>query len=163
MSSALRRTSIVLTVLVAITQLATAQTTVTKPPFRDMESFVAYIHSHIRAPFDRDSVRLPAGAAAQILKNALRPKRWRLRPQVRLPIERMIHSRSGYTHAPRAVPFHSRAALDVRRWGLCDTATQQAQRSCRHARAGCDNAGESNLLGSLRGWLGIDLPGDSVT
>jgi hypothetical protein len=74
MSSAARRASIVLTVLLALTQLATAQTKATKPPFRDVESFVAYINAHIRAPFDRDSVRLPQGAATQLMKNAAKAK-----------------------------------------------------------------------------------------
>jgi hypothetical protein len=74
MSSTVRRTSVVLTLLVVLTQLATAQTKATKPPFRDVESFVAYINAHIRAPFDRDSVRLPQGAATQIMKNAAKAK-----------------------------------------------------------------------------------------
>jgi hypothetical protein len=47
-------------------QLATAQ----GPPFKDLDSFVKYVNSHIKAPFDRDSARLPVGGLKALLKNA---------------------------------------------------------------------------------------------
>lgn len=39
-----------------------------KPLFSDLEGFATYIQSHHKAPFDRDSARLPNGAAAKIAK-----------------------------------------------------------------------------------------------
>jgi hypothetical protein len=45
-------------------QLATAQ----GPPFKDLDSFVKYVNSHIKAPFDRDSARLPVGGLKALLK-----------------------------------------------------------------------------------------------
>src|SRR5579863_7550994 len=38
------------------------------PQFKNLDGYVAYIQSHHKAPFDRDSVRLPSGARAKILE-----------------------------------------------------------------------------------------------
>ncbi len=56
------------TVLLGEVSLAQSAASPKKPPFKDFESYVTYIQSHHKAPFDRDSVRLPNGAAAQIAK-----------------------------------------------------------------------------------------------
>jgi hypothetical protein len=50
-------------------QLASAQKT---PPITDLDSLVKYVHSRTKAPFDRDSARLPNGAATELLKHAAR-------------------------------------------------------------------------------------------
>jgi hypothetical protein len=73
MLRALRLTSVVAVGLAGLLQLAAAQAP-SKPPFKDFEAFVAYVQAHHRAPFDRDSVRLPAGASTQILKNAAKAR-----------------------------------------------------------------------------------------
>jgi hypothetical protein len=52
---------------------ASSKTTHQKAPFKTMEQFVAWIQAHHKAPFDRDSARLPQGAAAEIMKMAGRP------------------------------------------------------------------------------------------
>jgi hypothetical protein len=57
--------------LCVVAQFAAAQTA---PPFKDIDSFVKYINAHNRAPFDRDSARLPKGAASQIMKNVVKAK-----------------------------------------------------------------------------------------
>ena len=51
-------------------QFGNAQSTpLTKQPsFKNLEGYVRYIQSHHKAPFDRDSVRLPQGGAAKIMK-----------------------------------------------------------------------------------------------
>jgi hypothetical protein len=60
-------------------QIASAQNALSsnathqKAPFTTMETYVAWIQTHHKAPFDRDSVRLPKGAAAEILKQVGRP------------------------------------------------------------------------------------------
>jgi len=74
MTPGMRCTSSVLIGLVLLSQVAVTQTTPTKPPFRDIDSFVAYVNAHIRAPFDRDSARLPSGAQSAILANAAKAK-----------------------------------------------------------------------------------------
>jgi hypothetical protein len=74
MNTAVRHTVIALVGSIALTQFAAAQNTAGKPPFRDIQSFVAYVNAHIRAPFDRDSARLPQNGASQILKNAAQVK-----------------------------------------------------------------------------------------
>jgi hypothetical protein len=40
------------------------------PPFKSIEQLVKWVNAHNKAPFDRDSARLPNGAAAAILRNA---------------------------------------------------------------------------------------------
>ncbi len=42
------------------------------PQFKNFEQYVSWVRDHHKAPFDRDSVRLPHGAAAEILKLAAR-------------------------------------------------------------------------------------------
>jgi hypothetical protein len=74
MNTAVRHTVIALVGSIALTQLAAAQSTAGKPPFRDIQSFVAYVNAHIRAPFDRDSARLPQGAVSQIMKTVAKNK-----------------------------------------------------------------------------------------
>jgi hypothetical protein len=52
-------------------QLASAQNAASSknPHFKDLEGYVKYIQSHHpKVPFDRDSVRLPNGGAAEILR-----------------------------------------------------------------------------------------------
>ena len=63
----LRLAPAVMVGLFVLIQFAAAQTA---PPFKDLESFVKYVNAHHRAPFDRDSARLPEGAVTQIMKNA---------------------------------------------------------------------------------------------
>jgi len=52
-------------------QIANAQNAATSPNlrFKSLEDFSKYVQSHHKAPFDRDSARLPIGGAAEILKH----------------------------------------------------------------------------------------------
>jgi len=52
-------------------QFANAQNAATshKLRFKNLEDFSKYVQSHHKAPFDRDSVRLPNGGAAEIMKH----------------------------------------------------------------------------------------------
>lgn len=65
-----RATSAGLLTIVLLGQFGNAQSAPVsqQPPFKNLEGYVNYIRSHHKAPFDRDSVRLPNGAAAQIMK-----------------------------------------------------------------------------------------------
>ena len=71
MRKEVRLTTLALFMSVVITQLGVAQNTL---PYKNMDAFVAYVNSHIRAPFERDSARLPAGGFAAIMKNAASAK-----------------------------------------------------------------------------------------
>jgi hypothetical protein len=48
-------------------QLASAQN---HPRFKDIDSYVKFVNSHMKAPFDRDSARLPQGAGMALLNSA---------------------------------------------------------------------------------------------
>ena len=74
MNPVVSRTSAVLIALPLLSVLLSAQSTAPKPPFKDVESFVEYVNGHNRAPFDRDSVRLPAGAMSKIQAAAAKAK-----------------------------------------------------------------------------------------
>ena len=52
-------------------QIANAQNAATSSNlrFKNLEDFSKYVQSHHKAPFDRDSARLPIGGAAEILKH----------------------------------------------------------------------------------------------
>lgn len=70
MSRVLSTASVALFSIVLLGQISLAQSAASskKPLFTNLEGYVNYIQSHHKAPFDRDSVRLPNGAAAQIAK-----------------------------------------------------------------------------------------------
>jgi hypothetical protein len=69
MSRILSTAFLALLATVLMGQVSGAQTaSSTKPLFTNFEGYVTYIQSHHKAPFDRDSARLPNGAAAQIRK-----------------------------------------------------------------------------------------------
>jgi hypothetical protein len=65
-----RATFVTLLTTVLLGQFGNAQgTPLSKQPlFKNLDGYVKYIQSHHKAPFDRDSVRLPEGGAAQIMK-----------------------------------------------------------------------------------------------
>jgi len=52
-----------------------------QPSFKKFDGYVRYIQSHHKAPFDRDSVRLPQGGAAEIMKGLNR----RIVPETLMP------------------------------------------------------------------------------
>jgi|SRR5215469_771480 len=54
--------------LLFLAPFANAASTV--PVFKSVDQLVKYVNAHHKAPFDRDSARLPSGAAAAILRNA---------------------------------------------------------------------------------------------
>ena len=56
------------TVLVGQVSFAQSASSSQKPLFANFEGYVTYMQSHHKAPFDRDSARLPNGGAAQIVK-----------------------------------------------------------------------------------------------
>ena len=70
MSRVLSTASVALfsTMLLGQVSLAQRASSPKKPLFTNLEGYVTYIQSHHKAPFDRDSARLPNGAAAQIAK-----------------------------------------------------------------------------------------------
>ena len=70
MSRVLRTAVVALFSIMLLGQVSLAQSPASpkKPLFTNLEGYVTYIQSHHKAPFDRDSVRLPNGAAAQIAK-----------------------------------------------------------------------------------------------
>lgn len=70
MSRVLSTAAVALFSTLLLGQVSLAQSTpaAKKPLFTDLEGYSTYIQSHHKAPFDRDSARLPNGAAAQIVK-----------------------------------------------------------------------------------------------
>jgi hypothetical protein len=63
------RAALLSTLLAALLpgQLASAQN---HPRFKDIDSYVRFVNSHMKAPFDRDSARLPQGAGMALLNSA---------------------------------------------------------------------------------------------
>ena len=63
------RTALLSTLLAALLpgQLASAQN---HPRFKDIDSYVRFVNSHMKAPFDRDNARLPQGAGMALLNSA---------------------------------------------------------------------------------------------
>jgi hypothetical protein len=57
-------------------QSASAQnaTSSHNPPFKNLEEYAKYVQLHHKAPFDRDSVRLPEGGAAELMRQLARHK-----------------------------------------------------------------------------------------
>jgi hypothetical protein len=74
MNKAVRRISAALIAVPLLAGLLSGQSSTPKPPFKDMDSFVAYINAHNRAPFDRNSIRLPQGAMGKIQAAAAKVK-----------------------------------------------------------------------------------------
>jgi hypothetical protein len=72
MRIALRATFVALLATMPWGQIASAQKASSVPHFKNLEGYVHYVQSHHKAPFDRDSVRLPYGAAAEILRQQAR-------------------------------------------------------------------------------------------
>ena len=54
--------------LLGSVSLAQSASPAKKPLFTSLEGYISYIQSNHKAPFDRDTVRLAKGAAAQIVK-----------------------------------------------------------------------------------------------
>lgn len=74
MSRILSTAFVALLSILVLGQTSGAQTASSKKPlFTNLEGYVTYMQSHHKAPFDRDSVRLPSGAAAKIVKGLSRP------------------------------------------------------------------------------------------
>ena len=71
MKATLRAAVVALLATLLFGQIGNAQraSSSATPHFKSMEDFAQWVQSHHLAPFDRDSVRLPAGAAAEILKH----------------------------------------------------------------------------------------------
>lgn len=68
MRAVLRVVFLTLFAMLLVVQLASAQN---QPRFKDLNSFVNFVNSHMKAPFDRDvAARLPQGAGAALLKSA---------------------------------------------------------------------------------------------
>jgi len=76
MRNILRATIVTLFVTLVCGQLGSAQNAASsgKPHFKSVEDHIKYIQVHHKAPFDRDGVRLPDGAAAEILKQLAQRK-----------------------------------------------------------------------------------------
>lgn len=75
MRDILRATFVVLFASLVWGQLASGQNTASgNSHFKSLEEYAKYIQSHHRAPFDRDSVRLPNGGAAEILRQLAQRK-----------------------------------------------------------------------------------------
>ena len=70
MNRILRATFVALATVVLLGQFGNAQgaSRSKKPLFKDMRGYANYIQSYHKAPFDRDSVRLPNGGAAQVMR-----------------------------------------------------------------------------------------------
>ncbi len=72
MSSSLRATIVLALAAVIFSPSANAEKNRApgKAPFKDVPSFVKYVNSHFKAPFDRDSARLPQNAGSFFMKSA---------------------------------------------------------------------------------------------
>src|ERR1700730_11408971 len=76
MRNILRAAIVTLFVALVCGQLGSAQdaASIRHSHFKSLEDYAKYINSHHKAPFDRDSVRLPQGAAAEILRQLAQRK-----------------------------------------------------------------------------------------
>jgi hypothetical protein len=72
MSRTLRASVIVALAALLSAPLASSETAkgAKKAPFKDLTSLANYVNQHFRAPFDRDSARLPQNGVAAVLRNA---------------------------------------------------------------------------------------------